>query len=269
MLDVVKSVSIENLVNQRAAVMERMTKVLALIDEAAEIARAAHLGFPDLRIHLGYRSDHSILKSDGHDAPKLVQHAIDWTGWQYLMAESGLRTFMDAETRSKWDDGYKGDVPELTEANIAATFRTMYDARGDMFEEGVIRCFKGLSWDYKTNLPQKFGKRIVVTYLCYSYGVNHNGTDKLDDLARVFYLLDGKPEPDHRDGMYHTISKAHRDDFSKGTKGQWPKEADTEYLSIRLFKNGNGHITFKRPDLVDGLNRIIAKRFPGALPEPK
>jgi hypothetical protein len=263
MLDVVKSVSIENLVNQRAAVMERMTQALALIEEASKIAEVAHLGFPDLRIHLGYRSDHSLRRSDGHDAEKLVQHAIDWPAWQYLMSESGLRTFMDAETRSKWDEGHKGDVPELTAATIAATFRTMYENRGDMFEEGVIRCFKQLSWHYKTNLPQKFGKRIILTYLCYTYGMNHAGTDKLDDLARVFHVLDGKPEPDHRDGMYHVLSKAHRE------AGAWPKTADTEYLSVRLFKNGNGHVTFKRPELVDQLNRIIAKRFPGALPEPR
>ena len=41
---------------------------------------------------------------------------------------------------------------------------------------------------------------------------------------------------------------------------------ENDYIHLTWFKNGNGHITFKRVDLVDHLNRIIAKHFPGALP---
>ena len=40
-------------------------------------------------------------------------------------------------------------------------------------------------------------------------------------------------------------------------------------LDIRTFKNGNGHVTFTRPDLVERMNLIIAKHYPGALPAPK
>ena len=60
-----------------------------------------------------------------------------------------------------------------------------------MFDQGVIECFKKLSWAYKTNLPQKFGKRIIVSYLTYTYGINNNAADHLDDLMRVFHVLDG------------------------------------------------------------------------------
>ena len=45
--------------------------------------------------------------------------------------------------------------------------------------------------------------------------------------------------------------------------------AETEYLSIKCFKNTNAHITFKRLDLVEKMNKIIAKHYPGALPAPK
>jgi hypothetical protein len=45
--------------------------------------------------------------------------------------------------------------------------------------------------------------------------------------------------------------------------------AENDYVSIRTFMNGNGHVTFKRIDLVDKMNRIIAKHYPGALPAPK
>ena len=35
---------------------------------------------------------------------------------------------------------------------------------------------------------------------------------------------------------------------------------------IKYFQKGTAHITFKRPELVDGLNDIIARHYPGALP---
>lgn len=82
--------------------------------------------------------------------------------------------------------------------------------------------------------------------------------NKLDDLVRFFSVIDGKPEPDHR----HAISSA---------LGYWSnaKEIEHEYMHIRTFKNGNGHLTFKRLDLVEKLNAVLAKHYPGALPHDR
>ena len=85
-------------------------------------------------------------------------------------------------------------------------------------------------------------------------------TDMLDDLTRVFSVLDGKPEPDFRRGWYGRISDC---------RTTSDPDAEDAYMSIRSFRNGNGHVTFKRPDLVDKMNLIIAKHYPGALPAPK
>jgi len=79
-----------------------------------------------------------------------------------------------------------------------------------MRDEGVIECFQKLSWDYKTNNPVKFGKRIIMRsvtrfFVC-SYSPEHDATNTLDDLMRVFHLIDGKPEADHRNGCYKWIS---------------------------------------------------------------
>jgi Domain of unknown function (DUF4942) len=276
----IPSVSIANLVSQRAAVMERITQAVGLLREAAEIAQAGHLGMPLISMsttsssygknladaRLGARLDGSTwehAESERAEISKMIRVGIDSAAWQYLMHESGLRSLMDASAREKWDKAIRdGDVPELTDANIRSTFSMLHDSRGDMFERGVIACFKALSWAYKTNLPQKFGKRIVITYLTGSY--SHSKCDQLDDLVRVLAVLDGKPEPDYRGGTYAALSKA-------GLNG-WPCKAgvvETDYLSIRTFKNHNGHVTFKRPELVEKMNLIIAKHYPGALPAPK
>jgi hypothetical protein len=282
--ELVPSVSIENLVNQRAAVVERINAAIELIKEASKIAGAANLGMPRFMLSTGYghnshserdlagarlhtRRDGSTFEHDGADRAeidKLVRLGVDSAAWQYLMHESGLRTLMDATAREKWDKAIReGDIPELNGPNVRSTFTMLHDSRGEMFERGVIACFKSLAWDYKTNLPQKFGKRIVVAYLTGSS--SYRKCDELDDLVRVFSVLDGKPEPDHRNGIDSQLRSAGLNDWVARKYGT----LETDYMSIKTFKNGNGHITFKRLDLVERMNKIIASHYPGALPAPK
>lgn len=273
--DLVKSVSIANLVNQRAAVIEKIQAATELLRDASALAAAAHVGMPRFEIsttysrggtmitdaQLGTRTDGSAWKYDAgkrSDVDNLIRLGVDSAAWQYLMHESGMRTLMDATARAKWDKSISdGEIPELTDANIRATFGMLHNSRGEIFERGVIACFKKLAWCYKTNLPQKFGKRIVMTYLTSGYN-GHEKCDQLDDLIRVMSVLDGKPEPDHRQGVYSLVGY--------GNKVQ---RVENDWLIIKTFKNGNGHIEFKRLDLIDKMNLIIAKHYPGALPAPK
>lgn len=281
--ELVPSVSVANMVNQRAAMIQRLEQACGLIQEAADIAANAKLGMPRMLVSREFarhggecdiaaarlKTDSSgrtwdRARSPAEDLRKTLQMGIDCAAWQYLMHESGLRSLMDAEARKKWDESVRaGDVPEFNEPNVRSTFGMLHDARGEMFERGVISCFKGLSWDYKTNLPQKFGKRIVMTYLTGWH--SYEKQNQLDDLMRVLSILDGKPEPDHRGGIGALLR-------SGGLDSAYPRkvgEVENEYMAIRTFKNTNGHITFKRLDLVDRMNRIIAKHYPGALPAPK
>jgi len=291
--DVVKSLSVDNLVIQRAAVIERLGQAVTLIREASAIAAAGHLGMPRFLVSTGFgrgSSERAIAdarigtRRDGstwdHDADdradvdNIIRVGVDAAAWQYLMHESGLRSLMDAKARADWDKSIsEGDIPELTEANIRSTFRMLHDARGELFERGVIACFKSLAWSYKTNLPQKFGKRIVITYIRNSVSggkwgagsgslghVNHGRCDVLDDLSRVFSVLDGKPEADYRSGWHSRLNACAK---------VGDADAADNYLSVRSYRNGSGHVTFKRPELVDELNRIVARHYPGCLPEPK
>jgi Domain of unknown function (DUF4942) len=259
--ELVKSISIANFANQRVAVVERIRTALDLLAEAERLARAARLGFPRLVIDNSYsRRGTPVITGEyasRADAEAAIVRTIDTQGWNYLLAESGLRTFMDARAREQWNRQIAdGDVPELTAANIEATFAQLYGARGDMFERGVLECFRRLSWDYKTNQPFRFGKRIIVRHLFSHGSPNHSVTDELDDLMRVFCVLDGKPESDHRHGAYHLVSDAWH---ARRT------EAENDYVHLRWFKNGNGHLSFKRPDLVEKMNLILAKHYPNAL----
>jgi hypothetical protein len=262
----IRSVSLENMVRMRAAVLERLEQALRLFEEAAMIAKQANLGLPVIQICPERHISGTSVYNTPH-AREAFRVAVDRIAWNHLLKESGLRTFMDAEARAQWDDQLQkaNDVPSFTLENIEATFGALYASRGEMFERGVIRCFKRLSWDYKTNQPFRFGKRIVLNHLFSPYKGAVNGvgflsthtTNELDDLLRVFHVLDGKPEPDHRQGMYHQISQVENK----------AREWDGEYFHLRWFKKGSAHLTFKRMDLVEELNKIIAKHYPGALPD--
>jgi hypothetical protein len=259
--ELVPAVSIENLLNVRNGVLERYAKIRDLYAEARGMLDAINIRVPRVCVANGYRNDGRDV-DDTHTL-EYVGKSIDAETWGYLMRESGLRTFMDAKARETWDEKIsKHEVPPLTIDNIEATFSDLYANRGRMFEDGVINVFKRLAWDYKTNSPVRFGKRIIVTYLAQYAGTSPSfrTTDQVDDLMRVFHVLDGKPERDVRRATYQDMSAA------------WAKRErfyENEYIAVKWFKNNNGHITFKRLDLVDKLNDILAKHYPGALPAPK
>lgn len=265
-VELVKSVSIENLVNQREAVRNALEVARAALVDAQSIihrivadcpGRSVYGGAAQLVCSRGHAHTLRLLDDDGvADGMK----EFDAMAWRYLMHASGLRSLMDARAREDWDGSIeKGNFPALTLDNIVATFRQLHDARADMFERGVVNVFRRLSWNYKTNLPQKFGKRIVLTGVAGTY--SSHGCDALDDLMRVMHVLDGKPEPDHRTGGAYALMAA-----AGLTYANRRGVVDTDYYHLRTFKNLSGHLTFKRLDLVDKMNAIIAKHYPDALP---
>lgn len=263
--DLVPSLNIENLLRLRASALERIEQAVDLIREANAIAAAGHFGELDVRL---WRDTRPTGRFDATDIMQVVQREIDAVGWDYLMNESGIRTFMDATARQTWDAQIStGEIPALTRQNVASTFRQLYEARAEMFERGVIECFQRLSWNYRTNQPFKFGKRIVLQYLFqrprskerWLY-LNRSVTNELDDLMRVLAMLDGRAEPDHRQGMSSQLLQV-RD----AGRMQW----EGDYFTLRWYWKGTGHLTFKRMDLVEQMNAILARRFPNALASPR
>ena len=265
--EIVPSLSIEHLLQQRSAVMERIERALSVLSEAQAMAAAAHLGFPKIAGDTDYRRGAQPFLGDAEDrarAQRLCQRIVDAQGWKHLLSESGMQSLMSASKRTAFRREVDGDdVPELTLEAICGTFGALHEARGEMFEQGVIECFRRLSWRYKTNLPQKFGKRIIITRLVTLYGVDYDTASHLDDLLRVFHVLEGKPEPDHRQGSYILLEQAMR------AQGSWPKPVAHAYYKAQLFMSGNAHLTFTRPDLIERVNGILAKHYPNALPEPR
>ncbi len=250
--ELVPSLSIAGLVNIRAGVIERITKAHELMKEAELMLQRSpyEIKMPRFQLERSCNQRYSEHSLADDDCVEYARKMFDAVTWDYLLRESGLRSFMDQIARDAWHKQIAElETPPLTADTVEATFKAIHDSRGDMVERGVIECFKRLSWCYKTNKPFGFGKRLVLRFIRGEQTKN-----KLDDLLRFFHVMDKKPEPDHR----HTVSSA---------IGYYcdAKTIETDYFSIRTFKNGNGHVTFKRPDLVEAMNSILARHYPGAL----
>ncbi|MCW8353081.1 DUF4942 domain-containing protein [Citrobacter portucalensis] len=263
--ELICSTSIERIVTGRDAAL---SLIEILIHKLDDISRLTSSIGGDVAEHWAMRQGHSFdcwLMQPVDKAMPVITRNIDRSIWRDLMLKSGMLTLMDAEARSQWAKNLEeGDLPAISEANILSTFEQLHHNKQDVFERGIINVFKGLSWDYKTNNPCYFGKKIIVNNLVkhdrWGYSLNCGWRrDQLTDLERMLYLLDGKTIPDNR----HDVSIRFMD-FVRDNPHQQIFEG--EFFTIRYFQKGSGHITFKRLDLVEKMNDIVAKHFPGMLP---
>ena len=180
--------------------------------------------------------------------------------WDRLMSQSGMYTFMSAKQRDEWDRQLNGDtMPEITLNNVLATFEGLNAGKQQTFEQGVIDVFRGLSWDYKTNNPCRMGKKIIVSRVLDRWRHScRNGIDRLNDLERAFCILEKKNVPDYRNGAGTLLE-------GWLNASRYGETWCGDYFTVKVFMNGNGHVVFTRPDLVNGINDLVARHYPAML----
>nr|WP_262254852.1 DUF4942 domain-containing protein [Serratia proteamaculans] len=263
--EIICSTSIERIVSGRNAVL---MQIEALIYQLESISATTSSIGGGMARDWGMRQDFRCgcwLMEKAETAMKVITCNLDRGIWRDLMKKSGMLSLMDAQARDLWDRNLEGDeIPAISEANILSTFEQLHQSKDEVFERGIINIFKGLSWDFKTNSPCSFGKKMIINCLvAYNrWGYSLCGgwrRDQLADLERMLHLLDGKPIPDNRGDV--TTRLMEHVSLQKASHIY-----EDDYFSIRYFQKGTGHITFKRPELIDKMNDIVAKHFPAALP---
>ena len=262
--DVICSTSIERIVTGRNAALTRIESLIRELDDISILTRDIGGGTAQVwGMREGHRYDCWFTEKPVK-AMKAMTRNIDRRIWRDLMNKSGMLSLMDAQARDEWHKSLeKDDIPAISEDNILSTFEQLHQSKGEVFERGVINVFKGLSWDYKTNNPCYFGKKIIVNNLVkydkWGYSLSWGWRrDQLADLERMLFLLESKTIPDNRHDVTIRLM-----DFIRDNPGQQVFEDDL--FTICLFQKGSGHITFKRMDLVEKMNDIIAKHYPGML----
>lgn len=261
--DVICSTSIERIVTGRNAALSLTEILIHQLRDISALTDSIGGGKSNEWGVRQYRFDCWLMEKP-ETAMKAITRNIDRSIWKDLMQRSGMLSLIDAQARDEWHNSLeKDDIPAISEANILSTFEQLHHSKGEVFERGVINVFKGLSWNYRTNSPCKFGTKIIVSGLVkydrWGFGLNWGWQrDRLADLERMLMLLDGKPIPDNRADVTRRLGDHIH-------KNRHSNRYEDEMFAIKYFQKGTAHITLKRPDLVDQLNGIIAKHYPGML----
>lgn len=262
--EVICSTSVARIVAGRDSALKQIEQLIYQLSEISSLTSSIGGGTAgEWAMRQGSRYDCWLMEVPDK-AIKLITQNIDRSIWRDLMMKSGMLALMDAEAREQWYKNLEeGDLPAINEDNILSTFEQLHLNKQDVFERGVINVFRGLSWEYKTNSPCMFGKKIIVNNL-----VTHNRwgfslswgwrRDQLVDLERMLYLLDGKPVPDNRGDISVRLMEYIRDNPRQ-------QSYEDELFGIRYFQKGTAHVILKRLDLVEKMNDIVAKHYPGML----
>lgn len=262
--ELILSTSIERVVTGRDAALAKIEQLIQQLDMVSLLTSEVGGGTAqDWAMKSGHRYD-SWLTGPSEKAMPAITRNIDRSIWRDLMLKSGMMALMDAQARDQWHKNLEeGDLPAISEANILSTFELLHLNKMEVFERGIINVFKGLSWDYKTNSPCSFGKKIIINNLVshnrWGFSLNWGWRrDQLADLERMLFLLSGKSIPDNRSDITTRLTAHIRDNPDKDVY-------EDEFFRVRYFQKGTAHLTFKRLDLVERMNDIIAKHYPGML----
>lgn len=262
--ELICSTSIERIVTGRDIALKKIEQLIQQLDAISQLTSGIGGGTAqDWAMKVGHCYDSWMTENADKALPAITRN-IDRSIWRDLMLKSGMIALMDAQARDQWDKNLEeGELPAISEANILSTFEQLHLNKMDVFERGIINVFKGLSWDYKTNSPCSFGKKLIINNLVrhsrWGFSLNWGWRrDQLADLERMLFLLDGKPIPDNRGDVTIRLMDHIRDSPSKDVY-------EDDFFSIRYFQKGTAHITFKRCDLTEKMNDIVAKHYPGML----
>ncbi|CEE93598.1 conserved hypothetical protein [Xenorhabdus nematophila str. Anatoliense] len=262
--ELILSTSIERVVTGRDSALKQIEQLIEQLDAISRLTSEIGGGTAqDWAMKSGHRYN-SWLTDKADKAMPAVTRNIDSSIWRDLMLKSGMMVLMDAQARDQWHKNLEeGDLPAISEANILSTFEQLHLNKMEVFKRGIINVFKGLSWDYKTNSPCSFGKKIIinnlVTHNRWGFSLNWGWRrDQLADLERMLFLLDGKSIPDNRSDITTRLMAHIRDNPNKDVY-------EDEFFRVRYFQKGTAHLTFKRLELVERMNDIIAKHYPGML----
>lgn len=212
--------------------------------------------------HGRYLMPHSGMIAEDEER---VRRDMDERMWRRAFDLTGFKQLMDAEAVSEFEKSLSPRPPEFTEANIISTFASLHQDAGHMFRRGIVNVFRGLSDDYKTNSnePFRIGRKVVMGYmvehsftrgLCVRHG---RAADKINDIDRVFQTLDNKQFKAHE--LVSALNAAFKE----------RAVYECDLYRAKAFKNGNIHLEFKRPDLLDLLNEQIADHYANTLPDAR
>lgn len=195
--------------------------------------------------------------ADPPNSAAVTMEEVDRRLWRHAFDKTGLMQYMDAQARKEFERSLDKEPPAFTEKNCRSVLLSTAQDADTMFVRGLVNVFLRMSKSHKTNTnePFKVNRKAIMGYWVsnwYGLSVNHSCSDELNDVDRIIKTLDGKEHHPREletaiNGVLKTDENLYEDDYYK----------------IRCFKKGTMHIEFKRQDLLDKANRLIADYYEG------
>ncbi len=257
---------------------EKIAEAQAAVEAASGMARRAS---PGINGYNYAQADEVVAFRNAVSMPererylRTARRLIDIDVWAYVVQRTDLERLMDTEAKKKLRDQMayipervsrdgeiiNGDeiakgLPEPTVENITATIEQFVADAGTIFRRGIANVFSKLDRRFRSHDGFKVGSRVILTRVFSEWGRFSYGEtrDKLVDIERVLSVLDDKPE-----ASFTSALNALEHDRRGG--GARQSEVETEYFLIRGFKNGNAHLWFKRDDLLEKVNKLLAEWY--------
>lgn len=284
--------TIEELVGYRNKALELYREAFAAIETADRAIKAARAmgrrAAPHGTEYFGYDQASEVqafMKAvqlpDAAQYMRVATRLLDIDVWGSLIRHTDLESLMDHEAKETLRrqmryipertgrDGQlitgeevERGLPPVTVENIYATLQRFAMDAGSIFRRGVANVFSKLDRRFRSHDGFKVGSRIILTYAFSSMGggLDYGRVrDQLIDIERAFRILDGDGIPSDRNFTrgVHALDNDRRG----GHWGPKQSETETEYFLIRGYKNGNAHLWFRRDDLVEKVNRILAEWY--------
>ena len=262
----IKSTDVERMIAVRRRVFASLLALREQFDEAAEAVAQYTDCSPRMKVSSGIADLDTWRKSFEDD----LARALDCVFWSRLMEESQIGTVMDQKTRDEfqkltyYDDPKSRDLPPFTEENIGATMQDLVNNAEELFGRCIESVFRALSWDHKTNEPQRMKERMILTgctpwYLGNGSKAMLRPSSGLRDLEKVLLRLDGQAPPDNNTGLASLYEMR---------TGEWydvPGTTGPSVMRVKAHKKGTLHVHVERVDLLAEMNRIASQRFGMAL----
>ncbi|GBQ85608.1 DNA restriction methylase [Acetobacter malorum DSM 14337] len=197
---------------------------------------------------------YAVNAADFFDVPDAAKR-LDARMWKRAVDLSQVMEYMPLAERRKWSsDIHECKTPEFTEEHVIPTLKDYIARRYEMIAQMVDGIFSGLSDEHLTNVPQGFGRRMILSGIQDHSLVGNAG--HIHDLRRVIAMLSERPAPSEQ-SSFTTLSRIPRD-------GKW-HDMDGRAIQIRRYLKGTAHLQI-HPDMAWQLNKILATLHPSAIP---
>jgi phospholipid N-methyltransferase len=248
--------------------------------DALELAAHAHGGAAFTLVDRAKTERHRQLFQDfdGKASAEVFRQNTDACIWMNLVSLTGMSNLMDRTAKEQLDKELCGNVPEVTEENVLATFKTLAGDAKLIFQRGLARAFIDLDRRFRSHDGFKLGSRVILTHVFDDWGsLNWSSRigETLADVQRVFAVLDGDRNPDtgsltraiDDDRSGRTASRLSRALQRDGMSGPRQSVTETPFFRVKGYKNGNAHLWFTRDDLVEKANLVLAAHYGEVLPD--